>query len=299
MAHALERASHTVMFGACAKSAPLAVRDNTPDAVIVGYQGKSQLDAVREICVAHPVCHVIATIDSGTEVAGLLTAGAQEIIRRPILADELLARVQAPERWLQRTSELDIRSLASWATLKGAIATDLGQTIGCPLNVRATTPDAKTWPVRGGSIAMSLARYRVELRVSIVADDAAMAWLAGTLLGDPKANAESSNDMLRELANVAGAAVKRSIAADGYVLTTGVPINDVPTLPDAKTCLIASHAKHGFLGWVVEIKSRRNQRISASKLAEGMVLVRDLRNESGALLAAAGTRLTSSTAERV
>jgi hypothetical protein len=53
------------------------------------------------------------------------------------------------------------------------------------------------------------------------------------------------------------------------------------------------------LAIVGEIRSLANARVPASKLREGMVLTHDLRNESGALVVTAGSRLTSSTAERV
>jgi hypothetical protein len=42
-----------------------------------------------------------------------------------------------------------------------------------------------------------------------------------------------------------------------------------------------------------------DQRVPASSLAEGMVLVHDVRNEGGILLAPAGSRLTSTTAAKL
>ena len=53
------------------------------------------------------------------------------------------------------------------------------------------------------------------------------------------------------------------------------------------------------LSFTASIISRQNQRVTAHTLREGMVLARDLKNEAGVLLIPAGTRLTSSTVDRL
>jgi DNA-binding response OmpR family regulator len=300
MRRAFEIASHDVAVGADPKCPLLAMKENAPDAVIVAYQGKTQLETLRTISQSYPACYLIAAIESGVEVPLVMAAGAKEIVRRPLLVEELLARVQAPQRLGRYAAEaFDVQALASWQNLKNVIAHDLAQTIGCPLHFKSKHQDPDTWRVRAGSISMSLTQHQLELRVTVVADNQALAWLAGTLLGDANATAESLSDMLRELANVAAGAVKRSMASERLVVVTGAPTNDVPVSIDPASSLAGTLTEPGFFAWVVETKRRKNLRVSASKLAEGMVLVSDLRNEAGTLLAPAGTRLTSSAAERV
>jgi hypothetical protein len=48
-----------------------------------------------------------------------------------------------------------------------------------------------------------------------------------------------------------------------------------------------------------EVKRRVNRRVEARRLIEGMVVVTDVRNGGGVLLLPSGTRLTSTTAERL
>ena len=50
---------------------------------------------------------------------------------------------------------------------------------------------------------------------------------------------------------------------------------------------------------IVTVGPQPNELVPANRLREGMVVVRAVTNESGALLIPAGTRVTSSTADRV
>jgi hypothetical protein len=60
-------------------------------------------------------------------------------------------------------------------------------------------------------------------------------------------------------------------------------------LPEAGTNIVVVGAVH----------SKANQRVPASNLSEGMVIVHDVRNAGGMLLVPAGSRLTSSTAAKL
>ena len=151
------------------------------------------------------------------------------------------------------------------------------------------------------SIPMSLAGDQLELRLSLVADAGALAWLRATLLGDPAASDDAARDALRELANTAGGALKRAALAEGITLTTGIPRDDTASrFPGKHLCWsLKLEAGAGCLAVVGEIRNRSNERISAAQLAEGMILAHDIRSEGGVLIVPAGSRLTATSANRL
>jgi hypothetical protein len=106
---------------------------------------------------------------------------------------------------------------------------------------------------------------------------------------------------LRELANTAGGALKRAALAENIALTTGIPFSETPapTLQAHDCWTLKLDTDDGCLALVGEIRERANQRVAASKLSEGMILAHDVRNESGILLAPAGSRLTATTANKL
>jgi hypothetical protein len=227
---------------------------------------------------------------------------------------ELVARVQAPVRlfnWAKSvtkpiafdfSSATNLTRLAMWKTMGEIVGTDLAQMIGDDGPIRPGLP--KTFPPdpRGATIPMSLASDQVEVRVSILVDGTALQCLGAILLGDRDAEEAALNDVLRELANTAGGAIKRAALPEGIVLTTGIPSNEntVQLQGDrVQSWTMPIEAGKACLVIVGEIRVRENQRVAASELREGMVLVYDLRSESGTLLVKAGSRLTSTTAARV
>ena len=54
-----------------------------------------------------------------------------------------------------------------------------------------------------------------------------------------------------------------------------------------------------MFGLIADARTRANRRVPARRLAEGMVVVKDVLNGAGVLLLPSGTRLTSTTAERL
>ena len=109
-----------------------------------------------------------------------------------------------------------------------------------------------------------------------------------------------NRDALRELANTAGGALKRAALTESVALTTGLPVDDnAARFPGKHICWSLTLQDGGCFAVVGEILARGNERISAAKLAEGMVIAHDVRNESGILLVPAGARLTSTSALRL
>jgi hypothetical protein len=149
---------------------------------------------------------------------------------------------------------------------------------------------------------MSLALDRIALRVSVMGDRSALKWLGKAVLGDGCAPEATIADMLREMANTAGGAIKRAALPENLTLTTGIPSNATNVRfegPGVQSWTMPLDGGKANLAIVGEIRERDNQRVPVTGLREGMVLAHDLRTESGALLVTAGSRLTSTTAERL
>ncbi len=305
IARTVERLSYTVHTASDNSSLMTALTEYKPGVVILAWRAGCNANMVRATCATSPRAYVIAVVDGGNDIAAMLAAGAHDVLRRPIIAEELNARIETPRRlrdYIDATEEQgpDVRALAAWRTLGDLVAHDLGKMFGTTL---VTT---ETWPrvlsgLRTATIPMSLAAHELELRVSVVTDAPGMQWLATTLLGASSADESTLLDILRELANTAGGAVKRAACLEDVELTTGLPVND-QSVADPNGDKIRGwvlSTTQGFLAVHAEIRRHVNRRVAAAKLAEGMVLVRDLRNAEGALLVAAGTRLTSTTAVHV
>ena len=319
MVRVLQQASCTVEAFAESRAAMDRICRLPPQVLVLSWPSSRGADLVRTLRGADSSrqMYVIAILDGvpgGREIPPPIAAGVHDFIRRPLLEPELVARVQGPARlykWaksvtqpvaLDLTSALDITRLTTWKTMGEVVAADLAQMVGDDGPVRAGWPEAFGRGLRGATIPMSLPSDQLEVRVSIVADRPVLQWLGGVLLGDSNAGEPAMNDVLRELANTAGGAVKRAALPEGIALTTGIPVNEasVPTLGDrTKSWMMPLNAGKSCLAIVGELRSHENQRVGASELREGMVLVHDLRSGDGTLLVKAGARFTSTTAARV
>jgi len=315
----LQQASFTVEAFAETRGAMDCICRSPPQVLVLSWPSSKGADLVRTLRGADSSrqMYIIAILDStpgGREIPGPLAAGVHDFIRRPLVEPELVGRVQGPARlykWakcvtqplaLDFTSALDITRLNIWKTMGEVVAADLAQMVGDDGPVRAGWPEGFGRDLRGATIPMSLPSDQLEVRVSILADRPVIQWLGGVLLGDPKAEEPAMNDVLRELANTAGGAVKRAALPEGIALTTGIPMNEapVPALGErTKSWMMPINAGKSCLAIVGELRSHENQRVAASELCEGMVLVHDLRSGDGTLLVRAGARFTSTTATRV
>lgn len=318
MVRALQQASCLVEPFGEVKGALAAITREPPQVIVFAMPASGGAELVRLLRGADGSGHayLVAIVDAtpaGREIPPVLAAGAHDFVRRPVIDTELVERVKAPTRlikWAQSVSKasmfdfssaIDLSRLRIWQDMGSIVAEDLAQMVG-PLEI------AKGWPkrfgrgVRGATIPMSLASEQTEVRVSIVIDPPTVEWLGGALLGDANAGDAAIDDVLRELANTAGGAVKRAALPENVTLTTGMPVNDTAVRfqgESIQSFVATADGGKASIAIVGEIRRRENQRLPASKLREGMVLVHDLRSESGALLVTAGSRLTSTTATRL
>ena len=289
--------------------AALAVLDHeAPDVALVSWNAHAA-DVVRKLRGCADSKHrpwVIALLDRqpASTIPALFEAGVDDFMRRPISREEILARAGAPKRIAAWTgfgveAERDLRDLKAFKCLGDVVCAEIAQVVG-PINV------AGGWLVAGelygASIPMSVVSEHADIRVSIAVEARLARALAANLLGDSSAPKSALDDMLRELANSAGGAVKRAAADEGVTVTTGLPVSEAKGLSRNELTLCWSAEIEGYegkLGIIGEVHKQTTLNLPASKLQEGMVLTRDLRNESGALVMPAGTRLTATSVERV
>jgi hypothetical protein len=282
----------------------------------MGWPEVGGADLVRRVRTAETQgkAYLLAVLDgrhNGREIADCIAAGAHDFLRRPLVTEEVVSRVRAPRRLRQwalvnlasaheDVPPFDLKRLRTWSAIGTIFAEDLGQMLGEPLEATDGWPEDFGKGTLGAIIPMSLAKERVELRVSVGVDLPTLRQLGATLLGDPAASRDALDDMLREIANAAGGAIKRAALPEDVVMTTGIPVSaPIPRPSGDSRCWTVPMRGGGRVAIVGEIVNHENVRVPASRLREGMVLVEDLRNGVGALLVPAGTRLTATTVERV
>jgi CheY-like chemotaxis protein len=317
LAKALPAASWQIETVGDETAAIAAMTREPPQVVVFSTPARGAGEAVRRLRSfdASGQAYVLAIVDgpsSQKDLATLIAAGVNDFIRRPVSEAELIERVKAPTRlmrWVRSvvkptafdfSTPVDVARLQAWQNLGAVIADDLSQLVGQTFTVSGGWPADYSSAVRGATIPMSLAEDELEVRVSIGVNAEAASWLGSAVLADPNANEAMLDDALRELANTAAGALKRSALCENVTLTTGIPVNEALanvaghstwtlTLPESGVSITA----------VGEIRSKENQRVAATKLSEGMIVAHDVRADGGLLLVAAGSRLTSSMAAKL
>jgi len=276
-------------------------------------------ERLRTLCAADKTgCMYVISVTGASHpprtISSAFAAGSHDVLSAPYCGQELRARVDVRKRlrrWMSTRIRLERRptapplpsildDLRAWQHLDDVIADDFESMLGRALTIE------ERWPLFGetiqlATISMTLAAERLELCISIVADNATRKWLGECLLGDPQAPEESLDDILRELANVAGGALKRAALVEGPVFSTGIPVDgrSLPQRDSGARCWTIPINETASLSVIAEVRRRSNRQIPARRLSEGMIVVNDIRNLGGMLLLPSGTRLTSTTAQRL
>lgn len=314
---ALPRATYAVEAVADEPSALAAMRRETAQVVIVAPHGKEGPELLRKLRSydASGCAYILALVDSAPlqkDLCDLFASGVNDFLRRPLCDAELIARIKAPPRRLGRSpsaakamtldfsAPVDVTGLRALQNLGCAIAEDISQMVGQGISASEGFPEGFQEGLAAATIPMSLADARVEIRVSVVVDDRAARWFKGAVLGNPDAGDDARDDALREFANLAGGALKRRALAENITLTTGIPLTEQFALSHGQRAWSLSAAEPGAcIVLVAEVRSKENQRVAATALSEGMIVISDVCNDGGLLLVPAGSRLTSTSAARL
>ena len=272
-----------------------------------------------EWSLLQPICELIASAArapyvivsqahwTSKDITAAYARGAHDFIKLPAFEAEVIGRVDGFKRmqaWFRAgsagrrdfASAFDLGQVRAWRELEALLADEIGVLVGGSLR-RAHVDRYEV--VHAGAIALVLATEQLEVRLSIGADRAACAVLAERLLGGDQSN-DALADALREMSNTAGGALKRAALADGLNFTLGLPNNDdLFSDPEAKLRWTSEDESGLCLAFAAKVVITAPKLLPASNLREGMVIVRDLKNAAGLLLASAGTLLTRSAAERL
>jgi CheY-like chemotaxis protein len=295
-----------------------AMSREPPDVVIVWVSGDASAETIARLrtAVGGGQSYVLAMLEGPPrhwDIPTILAGGANDVVRCPVTEAEVVARVTGSRGAVRRPPPvvaplLDragvgaVGELRAWRDAGALVAHELGHLVGEELRATLAPPGGDGRDRRGATISMSLARAQVEVQLSLVTTSPGLHRLGTKLLADPSPKEAALDDVLRELANVAGGAVKRAALSESVTLTTGLPFDNPSVRVEG----------HGIRFWTLtredgtecvavagEIQAMQKQRVPAASLREGMVLTQDLRTESGLLLVTSGSRLTNTTASRL
>lgn len=305
------------LVDASLETAHAEIQRQAPEILLLLLPDAGGLELLRTLRAADGsgrmyVIAVTAEHQPARMVTSAIAAGSHDVLCAPYTVEQLLACVDVRRRlgrWLAtRPREVapgdpahpKVEELRAWHYLGDVIADDLETMLGRPLRITPGWP-AFTDSLQLATITMTMATEQLELCVSIVADTATRQWLGASLLGDAAASDEALDDVMREMANLAGGALKRAARAEGPVLSTGIPVDrrSLPRRESGARCWTIPIDADTQLAVIGEVRHRANRRIPARGLIEGMVVVADVHNGLGTLLLPSGTRLTVTTAERL
>ncbi|HEX4455311.1 MAG TPA: hypothetical protein VH143_30840 [Kofleriaceae bacterium] len=307
----LVAAHHEVVAADCTSSACRAL-ESKPDVVVVdwllGGGGAALVDYARRLDARHRhYVIVVCPRPRPSEIIAFVEVGADDFTCTSASCEEMLARVDAPRRirdWTarpMRTQTIRLRKLLEldgrriWREIDSIVTTEIGEMLGLALEPEQRVDTAIRWC---GAVPLTLNGEHVELQLGVGLADAGEEQFAQDVLGADATEA-AIEDALREIANVAGGAVKRAALGDGLVMTIGLPTDDdVFAMANARRW--ASTTASGLrLTFAIAATPAQLRSMRCGELHEGMVVAREIRDTAGHVVAAAGTRLTATTVERL
>jgi len=190
---------------------------------------------------------------------------------------------------------------AGWRGAEEVFAKTLSDFLQMPA-VKTPTGDDLGTPFVADVLLLEPAR-QLEIGVSVLADDASMRLMAVHLLGDD--DVDGAKALVLEIGNMMMGALKAALVADGHAFTAGIPA--AVAFGDARESLDAHPVRHRFAVACGEARlelwlracEKKNAKILARSLVEGMVIGEDVHDARGMLLLRAGTRLSQTAAERL
>jgi DNA-binding response OmpR family regulator len=314
----VERA-HTVETAASGSAALRHLERGTPEIVILGWtvSKPATVEVIRRLRSVEGVRHIYSIVVMSDPVASTVSAafaaGADDLLRRPFLREELVARVGAIERIRQWAAKVlgqvedptsKLARLQLGRAGEGAIREDLGSLFQRPLEVRPES-SLEGRRVVAVEIPITLVSEGIEYCLQIGLDAASLEATARVLLGSDAEPADAVVDMLRELANVTAGALVGAAESDGVSATLGLPRNAglvstwerAPgTAHEITLCIPETPIE---LSIRLLVTSRELRSLPANELRPGMVLARDVTNGEGGMLMPAATLLTESSVSRL
>ncbi len=159
--------------------------------------------------------------------------GCDDVARKPISAEELLARAGASDRirkWagflfkeegnVDFAQKANLANMRAWKEAPHATATILAGMFN--LNSKPI-PLPPKGPMTGAELSLVLSDDAGEVTLAVGCDAASLKELAELSLGTPQPSMTALGDMMKEIANTVGGALKRLSDADRIPMTIGLP----------------------------------------------------------------------------
>ena len=333
---ALRELGHEVVSAKTELEANRRIAAKVPDVVLVDAQ-LPPADAIRFIhelrsrVLPHYVYVFLMTQGlAETHLRAAYEAGCDGELHKPLSAGQLAARLVAPHRILELEAELLRRAGVDLPAESTRVPSSAGDEPATPLDavaasdawqsmqkelkgvvdtflmldvaVDAPAPDTADVAIASG-ILLSNAEHQLEVRLAVAMDAHSAQSLTAHVFGED--SAELEGDMLSELANMGMGALKESFSQGAFAFTGGLP---EPLPPDhlyhySATCQRQESFVLSAQGASIVVRiglcSKQNVKVTADTLREGMVLAKDVFNARGMLLLGAGTRISSTMAERL
>ncbi|MDB4942182.1 MAG: hypothetical protein JWP97_1716 [Labilithrix sp.] len=244
---------------------------------------------------------VASTIDAA------FLSGADDFIAKPACREELLARLRQPLRMRVKAENPAIATytkLACWTTFAETARVCLRDTFSREFEAIAPTDQAFD-PKHASTLTLSLPSATTELRLAVQLEARAIETIATALMGE--CNEAIVADIIKEMANAVGGAFMQVGLTESVTMTTSLPAEiDVPgsvqfiDRSEVKTsCWVRDRESGSLIALHLGVRASPNCVVTVGALREGMVLAQDILTSAGALLLKAGTRITSSSSERV
>jgi len=296
---------HTIDVAATPDEAAEAVLRRRPDVALLTSVHETWLQPLD----AHEGRHIyrialLADVDA-TSAARAWSAGFDDVARRVASPEELAGRVAALDRirrWVGTMGDafgadtFDVLASPSILGLGDVLAAEFGAMVGGALTASRALKLPEVAYAADVPLTLAADGKEVSIGVGIVqgASDAFGELLFGEAVGK-----EVLFDAMREFANTAGGALKRTALEKGRTYSLGLPVDCVfPSAPSGTPIWQIIGDGIELVVWAAAADDNP-KRITAGMLTEGMVLTQPVMNGAGMLLVQAGAVLTQSTVQRL
>jgi CheY-like chemotaxis protein len=264
-----------------------------------------------------PLVIMVSAIAGAPARAHALRVGADDYLEKPLTRDALLGAIKGGlDKRARRATRAApsplgrgeaLLATATWRSLRDSLHNVVVDATGVLFS--SGGGPGEDAPARGEEVRACMTMVDTEHMIEVVAGvftaEPSAAELVRVMLRDTAPNHETMRELLSELCNNVLGALKTSLLREGYRFTLQLGDHQAaPSRADFARSFSSVNA-HEFNSKRVRLMAALGVRpvpvvaVASDQLSENMVLAESLFSDSGLLFVPAGTRLTSSAAERI